>query len=272
MKRLFLLLVGVLLLCSPTAYGWGRVGHATIAKIAEDHLTPKAKKMIARYLNGESIVAYASYPDDYRDDYTFDLGWEPSNSPRVVVWSHAYQANPDGTLFEGERKGTEYVRNCTVRIDALIKEFKANHKTMSNEERIKTLALIVHIVGDIHCPKHVRYFGEPASSKVKVKFNGKNTTVHKYWDGGCLEFYHRWGYSDVARLLDRLDKRAIAKVQQGDIYSWAAENAKGSLYTLAVKAGDTISREMSNKDIKYAELQVQRAGYRLAAVLNGIFK
>ena len=190
----------------------------------------------------------------------------------MVVWSHAYQANPDGTLFEGERKGTEYVRNCTGRIDATIRKFKANHKTMSNEERIKTLALIVHIVGDIHCPKHVRYFGEPASSKVKVKFNGKNTTVHKYWDGGCLEFYHRWGYSDVAHLLDRLDKRSIAKMQQGDIYSWAAENAKGSLYTLAVKAGDTITRDMANKDVKYAELQIQRAGYRLAAVLNDIFK
>ena len=76
----------------------------------------------------------------------------------------------------------------------------------------------------------------------------------------------------MAHRLDRLDKRSIATMQQGDIYSWAAENAKGSLYTLAVKAGDSISREMSNKDIKYAELQIQRAGYRLAAVLNDIFK
>lgn len=272
MKRVFLLLIGVALLGGTTAYGWGRLGHSTIAKIAENHLTPKAKKLLTSYLNGESIIAYSSYTDDYRDTYTFNLGWEPSNSPSTVVWSHAYQANPDGTLFEGERKGNEYVRNCTGRIDATIKEFAKSHKTMNAEERIRTIALIVHIVGDIHCPKHVRYFGEPASSKVKVKFAGKNTTIHKYWDGGCLEFYHKGGFLDLAHLLDRHDKKGIAKMQQGDIYTWAAENAKGSLYTLDVKEGDKISREMSNKDIKYAELQITRAGYRLAAVLNNALK
>ena len=41
-----------LMLCGQAAFGWGRIGHATIAKIAEDHLTPKAKKLIDEYLDG----------------------------------------------------------------------------------------------------------------------------------------------------------------------------------------------------------------------------
>ena len=46
---------------------WGRLGHAAINKIAEDHLTRTARKNISRHMHGESIVTYASWPDDFRD-------------------------------------------------------------------------------------------------------------------------------------------------------------------------------------------------------------
>ena len=33
-------------LVSPEAKSWGNLGHATVAKIAQDHLTPKARKAL----------------------------------------------------------------------------------------------------------------------------------------------------------------------------------------------------------------------------------
>lgn len=53
-----------MLLCyCGTAFGWGKSGHDAIAYIAECNLTPKAKKNIEKYLDGRSIVYYASWMD-----------------------------------------------------------------------------------------------------------------------------------------------------------------------------------------------------------------
>ena len=43
-------LMTIACLSAPEARSWGRLGHATVAKIAYDHLTPKAKKAILEYV------------------------------------------------------------------------------------------------------------------------------------------------------------------------------------------------------------------------------
>ena len=131
MKKLLFLILSTVVLGAMPAYGWGRLGHATIAKIAEDHLTPKAKKCIDNYLNGKSIIHYASYPDDYRSEHLIDIGFDATNCPRKTVWGHSFQANADGSLYLSERKGNEYVKNCLLRIEPIINDFKANHRTMT---------------------------------------------------------------------------------------------------------------------------------------------
>ena len=73
MKRILTLLCAVVLVVS-SASAWGRLGHATVAKIAENHLTKKAKKQITEYLHGESIVKWASYADDAKPELLIDLG------------------------------------------------------------------------------------------------------------------------------------------------------------------------------------------------------
>ncbi|MBR0340318.1 MAG: S1/P1 Nuclease, partial [Alistipes sp.] len=117
MKKSLLLILCALFLGAMPAYGWGRLGHSTIAKIAEDYLTPKAKKTIDNYLNGQSIIHYASYPDDYRSEHLIDIGFDATNCPRKTVWGHSFQALKDGSLYRSERRGNEYVKNCLLRID-----------------------------------------------------------------------------------------------------------------------------------------------------------
>ena len=64
-KRFFMLMIAGLLLCGP-AFGFGREAHETVAKIAENHLKPSAKKKIEKFLGGKSIVYYATWMADYR--------------------------------------------------------------------------------------------------------------------------------------------------------------------------------------------------------------
>ena len=77
MKKSFLLLTAMLLCYCGTAFGWGKSGHDAIAYIAECNLTPKARKNIEKYLDGRSIVYYASWMDLYRHTpaYKVTSGW-----------------------------------------------------------------------------------------------------------------------------------------------------------------------------------------------------
>ena len=96
MKRLLtLVLVAVVAIGSASA--WGRLGHATVAKIAENHLTKRAKKQIAEYMHGESIVKWASYADDCKPELLVDLGFEPSNAKRFITYSALKLTELDGT-------------------------------------------------------------------------------------------------------------------------------------------------------------------------------
>ncbi len=271
MKRLLTLCL-LAVLTSGSAFGWGRVGHASIAQIAENHLSKKAARTISEYLNGESIIAYASYPDDYRQEHLIDVGFEPSNSPRITVWGHSFQANADGSLFHGERKGDLYVKNCVGRLATLIDKVKKEHKTMTDSARLVSIAFIVHLVGDIHCPRHVRYEDEPTSGGYMITFNKQEIKAHALWDTPSLVTHRPWGFSDMAYLLDRCNKKEIAAISAGNVYDWAEENARNSRFTLEVKEGDVVTSKYVRDHLKYTEGQIRNAGYRLAAVLNDIFK
>ena len=63
MKKL-LLSLSLLVFCCLPSLGWGRLGHATIAEIAERHLTPAARANIERYTHGTPLAAYSSWMDE----------------------------------------------------------------------------------------------------------------------------------------------------------------------------------------------------------------
>lgn len=273
MKKILILTICALFIGVTPAFAWGRLGHATIAQIAENHLSPKAKKTLDKYLNGRSIVHYSSYPDDYRQVYLIDIGFDATNSPRKTVWGHSFQALKDGSLYLSERRGDEYVKNCLLRIDPIIKDFKENHRNMTDSARIVSLAFIVHIVGDLHCPKHIRYEDEPSSGQFPVMWRGKEVKYHSYWDEILLDrFYFHCGYNDLTILLDRNSAKERKEIAKGYIFDWAAENARESRFTVKVKEGHTFTYWELNSDIEHAERQIVRAGYRLAALLNEITK
>ena len=87
-----------------------------------------------------------------------------------------------------------------------------------------------------------------------------------------MQAYHPWGYQDLANLLDRASKSERKELMKGDVFTWGEENARDSRFTVARGEGYVIDRLTTNEDVKHAERQIARAGYRLAAVLNDVFK
>ena len=270
MRKLFtfILLAAVV----STASAWGRLGHATVAKIAENHLSKRAKKQITEYLNGESIVKYASYADDYKPELLIDLGYKPDNAKQHISYPHTFEANADATPYRDIRQGDSYVKNCIYCIETLADELKNNAKNMSETERINAIALIVHFVGDMHCPEHIRYPEDQTIGYYKVQFGKDKIRYHTLWDTPILALRHPWGYSDAARLIDTFDKKQIAEIVKGDPYAWGYDSALCSRKVHEVKEGAKLDkRKYVNEYYPLAESQVRKAGYRLAALLNSIF-
>ena len=74
-------------------------------------------------------------------------------------------------------------------------------------------------------------------------------------------------------MLDTYNKKQIAEVVAGTPYDWGYQSASASRKVHQVKEGEKLDKRLYlNEYMPLAESQIRNAGYRLAKVLNDIFK
>lgn len=286
-----------------TAKGWGGVGHAAVAQVAENHLTKKAKAKLDEYLGGKTLHEVASDADKYRHEWVSDIGRKIENPGRfrfkkwgekfdwslpsnIEPYPHSFTAycnfTPYRDIFE-TKNGKEYgVTNCVYYIDQFARELKANAANMDPQERSRKIRMIVHFVGDMHCPGHCVYLSDSlhvVRSSTTFILQGSKVNLHKFWDGGIYsKSWPKKKYDYVAGLADNYEKVKFSKkITKGDVWDWARDVA-GVAYTARMYNGRGIvkNQEVPEKYIEEMQpiclRQVRNGGYRLAALLNDIFK
>lgn len=272
MRRILIALVAVVALCG-TSFAWGSRGHATTVQIAEKHLTPKAKKLLAKYLHGKSIVDYASWADEYKRELKFELDFEPTNAPRVLRYPHTFAVNADCSVYGGDRRGNEWVKNCVYMADGYIKELMNNHAKMDDERRLHQIAMLIHWLGDMHCPVHIRYYDEWEARSYAVMVNDREVGYHRLWDGLLFNWLHPSSQGDPVEAIDTCSAKDIAKIQEGNIYDWGKDSAMASRVTRKYGDGAQIDRrEFVEEFSELLDSQIRNGGYRLAGLFNQIFK
>ena len=173
MKNLKLFLLGLMLCAALPSQAWDRTRHDAIAYIAECNLTPKARKNIEKYLDGRSIVYYASWMDVYRHTPAYKYRDPPEfRNVEHVSYVDAYMQ-----LVDTLRKGKT---NCVVELMHAIDRLK-DYRNMSDSLVRLNLMYVIHIVGDMHCPSHVKY---PGCKSGRADLNGKKMSYHAMWDWG----------------------------------------------------------------------------------------
>lgn len=279
MKRLLLTLIATILICG-TNFAWSTREHATVAQIAEKHLTPKAKELIKQYLGGRPMAYYASHADYYRKEMIVDIGFNPEQGSRMVVFPHTYHVDKNFKPYhEVVKKGeTKPHGNMLFHINNLANGLKDNHATMNDSVRLVHLYLVIHGVGDMHCPMHMRFIDrEPSLGTYNVYFGKGNKkrkiSYHALWDHRMISAIHPWSYTDMANLFDIYSEKEIAKFCKGDIFTWAEEVAVVSWPMREYGEDDEIDEiEYRKKYQQLGEELLTKAGYRLAKVLNDILK
>ena len=261
------LLCATLFLSSISAFAWGPKGHDVVAAIAEQHLTKKARKALDELLDGKSIVYFSSWMDSIQNSPYWENGynqtktWHYGNVDKGLTYQ-TMAKNPAGDVVTG--------------LEFLTKELTENFDNLTDSMKVDYVKMIVHMVGDLHCPMHAGRLSDRGGNGMKVRWFGQNTNLHSVWDSKMIDSARKWNYSEWVEQLDRTDKKFKKSVMCGTYEEWFVDTVEGaaSIYEYVENMGV----ENPNLSYKYVyefspllEDRLLVGGYRLAYVLNMIF-
>ena len=264
-KILKIALVAVALFIGGRALAWENIGHAVIAYNAERLLDPEVKAKCRHYLKA-SIPFYATWMDQvgYSDPYYKEA---PGHGNMAV--------DHTGKLPDNEK------RSASLAIERIRKDMKHLDRLNDSTIRVNILYLI-HTVADMHCPGHNYIPAAPGTPKVSYRMvKGKKSTrvsFHSFWDNEAYT-YKRDRHS-AERTVDKLDKltpKEAKKIVKGTAVKWYYTEmieAKARALELTPTTGhiDDIPRETRLEMQRLCDEKVVAGGYRLAHILNEIFK
>ena len=199
-------------------------------------------------------------------------GFDFSTHDNIVPYSHMITVDQEFNVYPTDNLNGEYIDNIAYYVTKLAQDLKENAEDMDPYERYKTIALIVHFVGDMHCPVHIVYRPDNVTKgKFKIDWKGGSVNYHGWWDKFIFDAYYDWSFSDMASLVDTANRKEINELTKGDVYDYAQDSAR-SCYSTACKykEGDSIDRNYPTdvRDLLFSQLR--NAGYRLAKILNDI--
>ncbi len=253
MKKRIVLTIGSLALVILIG-AWGRTGHTTIGIIAENHLTPKAKDAVTTLLNGQTLSDVASWADDNRDRTT--APWHFINVELGLSYDE----------FSKEVAAKEDVYTVLQAQEAILADNSA-----PAEKRATALKYIVHFVGDIHQPMHVSRAEDKGGNSIQVRYDGEGTNLHNLWDTRLLE-HAGLNPQQLAAKFDHVGQAEIGK-WLGDpeiLWAWESYQISTQQYGEVEKNGTDIDNAYYKAHMSVIENRIEKAGIRLAGVLNRI--
>lgn len=258
MIRTFFLSLLCLLTTLPRAFAWGPKGHDIVAYIAECKLSPQAAERVEQALGGHSMVYFANWLDSasHTPEFAYTKTWHYANINEGFTYQ-TMDKNPNGDVVQA--------------INQIVSDLKSN-KLSPEEEEIK-LKMLIHLVGDIHCPMHAGHLSDRGGNSVPVYFFNRETNLHSIWDSSLPEAAHKWSYTEWQNQIDRLPAVDVVPNESGTPIDWLQESFAvcQDIYR-STPAGSTVSYDYISKYTPIVEQQLLRGGHRLAGLLNDIYK
>jgi hypothetical protein len=245
--------------CPPPAWGWGAEGHEAIAHIAQRHLSRRAERQVTRLLDGHSMAYWAAWADGLRGDARYDgfRTWHYANADEGFTYSTAPKL-PTGDVYTA-------VETC---IDVL------EDRSASDSLRTMYLKLLIHFVGDMHCPMHAGHASDRGGNGFRIEFRGSATNLHRLWDSQIVDAarpgWDAWEWSVSAdRTMNRREERAVFG---GGPLEWMEQTVEVShrLY-VETPQDKPVGQDYVRRQTPLIEQKFTEAGHRLARLLNDIF-
>ncbi|PQE13682.1 nuclease s1 protein [Rutstroemia sp. NJR-2017a BVV2] len=274
---------------------WGTLGHQTIAYLASNFVSPSTETYFQTLLNNKTdayLAGVATWADSYR--YT-----EAGKYSAVLHFIDAEDDVPRSC-------GVKYARDCGEKgcVVAAIQNFVSSEfKHIWDESPPSGLGIFnpdttkynqyiaAKFVGDIHQPLHDENISQGGNG-IRVNFTGTSTNLHHVWDtsipekligGYSMADAHAWANaltiaiksgvyaSQAESWLEGMDIRdpittSLAWANEANAFICTTVMPEGAEGVL----GKELSGEYYENGVPVVQLQVARAGYRLAAWLDMI--
>ena len=256
MKHLITLLLAVSSTLS--ALAWGPKGHDVVACVAENHLSKRALRRIEAVLDGRSMVYVANWLDNasHTPEYAYTKTWHYVNvEPSEGSYSKS-QLEPKGDVVTA--------------VNGIVERLKSGELS-PDEERVE-LMMLIHLVGDMHCPMHAAHRSDRGGNGTKVSYFGKSRNLHSVWDSEIVESAHRWSYREWQEQIDRLNAKQCREIIQGTPNTWIEEcvTIADDIYLNSTKDAN-LSYDYVAQYASVVEQQLLKGGLRLAALLEEIY-
>ncbi len=252
MKKLVLFTTAVMVF-HLAAFSWGQTGHRVVGQIAQNHLSKKAKKELAMIMGHESLVEASTWMDNIKSDDQYD---------HMKPWH--YVTIPDGQNYstsEKTDKGDAYEA-----IDRMIDILK--DETKNFKEKRDAVAILTHLVGDIHQPLHVGNGEDRGGNDVKIKWFYDKSNLHRIWDSGMIDS-KQLSYCELAKMIDHKVDNSAVKTLDKSMWIKEAMELRPQIYDIEGK--EHLSYEYLYKNWPTVKDQLYKAGIRLAEILNAAF-
>lgn len=241
-----------------TCYSWGQKGHDTIAYIAEQHLSEKAKIAVDSILDGKSMVYWSNWLDNasHTLEYEYTKTWHYKNIDEGVCYATT-PLNAEGDIVTALYQQIENLKSGDI----------------SKAESAISLKMIIHLMGDLHQPLHLGHKSDLGGNKWEVKYFNRKNNLHSIWDSSLVESAHKWSYTEWQQQIDRVSESQIASYTVGSIDNWGEET-----YLICCEVYNStpidsnISYDYIAKWTPVIETQFLKGGVRLASIINSIFQ
>jgi hypothetical protein len=273
-----LLAVGIVLVLFsgvPALQAWGSDGHRITGAIAWHLLTPEAVREVESLLESgpyDSLAEVGTWADSHARQYD-SYDW--------ALPLHYVDVDPEAGDIDLARdcpKG-ECIIAAIRRLSVLVAD-----RALPQWERAEHFRFLVHFIEDIHQPLHVVHPDDQGGNRTKVTLFGRQTNLHSVWDSRLIR--HR--LEDYPSNFWRRSEpwKQWAKALRGDIsladieawggvtdpLAWACEAlAPSRELTFEVQSGDTLGDTYYRAVLPTIDVQLRKAGVRLAATLNRVF-
>ena len=279
--KIFLLLLFIML--TPVeARAFGPAAHKVVARIAYDNLTEEAKEAVDLILSFEeksedrNIERAATWADRVRGDKRYGY-LSPLHFTNIHRSAESYKKErdcPDGRCLT--EAASKYLKIL-------------GDETRTRTKRLESLKLVVHLVADLHQPLHLGLLKDRGGNRIKVRFRGEATNLHRVWDSRLVRV--SMGKKGVKRYAAELNLWARRTVGDGEIECsgadifgiWSSESrsiATEQAYRLgglnlsalrglkAVSSRPNLPESYILRGVRITDERLMKAGLRLACVLN----
>jgi S1/P1 Nuclease len=244
----------LIIFSSSVSLAWGPTGHRVTGWIAEQHISKKVKKELARILDDQSLAMASTWMDEIRSDSSYDYtsDWHWVTIPEGLTYQQS-EKNKNGDLLQTIERLTSALKS----------------KSLTTSEEREYLKMLIHLIGDIHQPLHVGGGNDRGGNDIKVTWFRRQSNLHRVWDSDMIDDT-RLSYTELAASLEKPDAATVSSWQKSDIYSWAKESMRYRERVYRYGRGD-LGYKYAYENFHIVRHRLLQAGIRIAGVLNDIY-